>query len=127
VSGSSVWTEPLNPLAFGFQPIYPEEAGLFANHIADEFDGQAVGVLAQADDAGNEWVEPFTDELSKRGIDAVAVERFDVTAQDVSANISNLQNAGAEVIATFSRVDILAKALTESRNRGYEPTFVVSN
>ncbi|MFP3907432.1 MAG: ABC transporter substrate-binding protein [Acidimicrobiales bacterium] len=127
VSGSSVWSDPLKPLVFGYQPIYPDEARLFANHIASEFEGQAVGVLAQADDAGDEWVDPFEDELEGAGAELVAIERFDTTAQDVSANISNLQGAGAEVVATFSRVDILAKALTEASNRGYDPTFIVSN
>lgn len=127
VSGSGIWSDPLKPLVFGFQPTYPNEASLFAHHIAEEFDGKKVGILAQSDDAGDEWIGPFKDALAGTEAELVATERFDLAAQDVSANLSNLQSADTEVVALFGRVDILAKALTESDARGYHPTFVVSN
>ena len=127
VSGSSMWSTPLKPLVYGYQPAYVDEARMFANYIADTFPGKKVGFVGQNDDAGTEWLTPFKEELTKRGISLVASERFDFKAQDFSATTLNLRRSEADVVAAFARVDVTAKLLTEGNKLGYKPTYLVSN
>ncbi|GLW99337.1 ABC transporter substrate-binding protein [Microtetraspora sp. NBRC 16547] len=127
VSGSGTWAEPLKPLVFGFQPVYPDEARMFAHYLADKGKGKSVAVLAQADDAGTEWVDPFLAEAKSIGIEPVAVERFDVAAQSVGSQVLNLRRSGADTVVMFGRTDVVAKVLQEGSKIGYDPTLLVSN
>ncbi len=127
VSGSGVWSQPVKPLVFGFQPVYPDEATMFANYIHDNFPGKKVAVLAQSDDAGTEWVTPFEAESTKLGTKPAATVRFDLAAQSLETQVLSLQRSGAEVVAVMGRVDVVAKVLQEGAKIGYKPRLVVSN
>ncbi|WP_051060519.1 ABC transporter substrate-binding protein [Nocardiopsis baichengensis] len=124
-SGALMWNDPEKyPLTYGYQVDYTKESKILGEHISEEFGDADVGYLMQNDDVGVD---------SQRGLDmylqdqAVAVEHYESGAEDVSAQIANLEQEGAEVVVCACIPNYVALALLESARIGYEPQFVTSS
>ncbi|MBB6121801.1 ABC transporter substrate-binding protein [Nocardiopsis algeriensis] len=124
-SGALAWNNPEeHPLTYGWQTDYTKEAKIQGQYIADNFEGQAVGYLFQNDDVGED---------SQAGLDqyladtVVAREHYESEVTDLSAQLSSLKDAEAEVVVCSCIPAFVALAMLEAASIGYEPQWVLSS
>ena len=77
-------------------------ASAAAKYIVDDLGVEKIGILYSNEEFGIAGRDVITEGLAQRGIEPVAVEAHESAAQDLSAQLLNLQRAGAELIVGWS-------------------------
>jgi len=125
-SGCTCWNDVAKaPYTFGFQPDYTVEGKILGQKINQAYAGKKVGYFSQADDFGTNGVKGLDSQI--KGADVVSRQTYTPTNTSITPQISALQAAGVEVIASFSIPAFTAIELLTAAKLNYHPTFVVSN
>ncbi len=125
-SGSTSWNQPETyPWTFGFNADYVVEGAALAQYATDEHPGEAVCLLGQDDDFGDEFLEGLELALGADGV--TAVERYSVSNQDVTAQIGALQSAGCEIVALATINGFTALAVGTAAQLGWFPQWYASS
>ncbi|WP_026116276.1 ABC transporter substrate-binding protein [Nocardiopsis valliformis] len=124
-SGALAWnnTEE-HPLTYGWQTDYTKEAKIQGEYIAENFAGQDVGYLYQNDDIGVDSQAGLDQYL---GDEVVARQHYESEVPDLSSQMAEMENSGAEVIVCSCIPAFVALAMLEAAGMGYEPQWVVSS
>ncbi|GAA1110146.1 MAG: ABC transporter substrate-binding protein [Nocardiopsis sp. BM-2018] len=124
-SGALAWnnTEE-HPLTYGWQTDYTKEAKIQGEYIAENFAGQNVGYLYQNDDIGVDSQAGLDQYL---GDEVVARQHYEAEVTDLSSQMAEMENSGAEVIVCSCIPAFVALAMLEAAGMGYEPQWVVSS
>ncbi|GAA1459657.1 ABC transporter substrate-binding protein [Nocardiopsis exhalans] len=124
-SGALAWnnTEE-HPLTYGWQTDYTKEAKIQGEYIAENFPGQDVGYLYQNDDIGVDSQAGLDQYL---GDEVVARQHYESEVPDLSSQMAEMENSGAEVIVCSCIPAFVALAMLEAAGMGYEPQWVVSS
>ena len=120
-SGSSTFVSPTLPYVTALLPNYPVEAKLLAEYLKKAYPDKKVGILNQNDDAGQDFVKAFTTVL---GSSVVGKTSYEQTDSSVSAQVTNLQNSGAQVVGFNGTPKFLALALKAARGQAWDALFV---
>jgi len=102
LTGESRFTEPVARNRFGFLVDYTDEGRILGKYIADNFNGQKLGIIAQNDDFGKEGEQGLKEGIQENGaqLDTVT-EYYDVTQTDITAQVQRLKNDNVDVIGFY--------------------------
>ncbi len=126
-SGCNCWSQPQYPWTFGWQPNYTTEGKILGQYIKQNFAGQKIGYLYQADEFGQDFIKgldaelPATSVVSRQNYDAATL------AGPMSDQIAALKAAGAQVVCLGTIPAATALALLPAASIGYKPQFVTAN
>ena len=79
-------------------PSYTIEATFFGQYISENLPGKKVGVLYENNDQGIDDLAGVKDGLDPAKNEIVSEQTYEVTAISISSQVTNLKNAGAEVV-----------------------------
>lgn len=125
-SGCNCWNNPSKyPNTFGFQPDYTIEGKILGQYVKQHLSGQKVGYFYQNDEFGLDGVKGLNDEIPSSSV--VSSQDYVPTNTSIGPQIAALQQAGAQVVVSFSVPAFTAIALLTAATLNYHPTWVVSN
>jgi branched-chain amino acid transport system substrate-binding protein len=106
-TGSPTWGNPEYPWLIGSTLApYTLESYAFAEHLKAEQPQAKVAMLVQDDDFGEAYEQTFRQAIDGTEIEVVAVEKYEVGASDVQAQVTSLASSGADVF--FNGATLLA-------------------
>ncbi|CAL9675240.1 hypothetical protein SUDANB105_07829 [Streptomyces sp. enrichment culture] len=128
-TGASVWgTDDKHPWTIGWQPDYVSEARVYAKYLKDEKPNAKVAVLFQNDDFGKDLLGGFKEAVAGSGIEVVAEESYEVTDPSVSAQMTSLARAKADVLLDITTPKFGSQALAaDAKNTKWNPLHIVNN
>ncbi len=100
MSGAHKWAaDPAaHPWSVGFLPDYYVEGTIFGKYISQNLPGKKVGVLYQDDDFGQDELAGVKNGLDPTKNELVSEQSYEPTAVDIRSQVTNLKDAGAEVV-----------------------------
>ncbi|HVM26044.1 MAG TPA: ABC transporter substrate-binding protein [Mycobacteriales bacterium] len=124
-SGALAWNDPETyPYTFGWQPDYRIEGKVLGQYIAENFPDAQVGLFGQGDDFGRDGFAGARQYLEDQ---IVAEETYTPGNTDVGPQISALQQAGADLVISFSVPAYTALSQLTSLRLNYSPQWAYSN
>ena len=97
------------------QPVYPMEGRILAAWALGEFGGTKVGVVYTNDDAGKDLLKGIEQEVSA---DMLVSEQVPPNADDVSAAVTKLKNAGVDVVIVAAIQGTFPQIVKEMAKQG---------
>jgi branched-chain amino acid transport system substrate-binding protein len=100
LTGNAKWTVPVVKTRFTGLPDYMTEGRILARYVFQNYDGKKLGIIAQNDDYGKEGEQGMKQGLEEQGADMdVAVEYYDETQSEVTAQVQRLKADNVDVMA----------------------------
>jgi len=132
LSGAPAWgADPKShPYAIGWQPDYVSEGKTYATYIQQNLKGKKIGILYQNDDYGKGYLQGITKVLGDKGTadnPIVDEEVYETTASDVSGQVTNLKDKGAEVFILIAIPKFAGLALKSAADQGWKPTVILNS
>ena len=124
-SGSKQWNQPEErPYTFGWQPNYTVEGKIAGQYIAENFPDAKVGLFLQADELGADGAEGIKQIIEDQ---VVAEVEYTTSNTDIGAQISELQQAGADLVVGFNIPAFTAISHLTAQRLNYTPQWFHSN
>jgi ABC-type branched-subunit amino acid transport system substrate-binding protein len=125
-TGSSKWSDPVQPGYYGWQINYKTEARILTKYGVETLGKQKFAVFYQNDDYGKEGLEEAKAQLAKRGAQLVDEVAYNVTDTDYSAHALRLKESGAEAVLAWPSVAQFGSLLQEAGRIGFRPAWLCS-
>jgi ABC-type branched-subunit amino acid transport system substrate-binding protein len=113
------------PWTFGYIPDYDSDGRVLATYINENLPRQKVGILYQDDPFGQDYLNSIKDNLADASL-LVSEQTYEPGALDLSTQIINIQDAGAEVVVLGATATASALAIKSANAQDYSPQWVVS-
>jgi branched-chain amino acid transport system substrate-binding protein len=131
-TGAAKWGADVKnlPWTIGFQPDYIVEGQNFAQYIQTQLKGKKVGLLYQNDDYGKDYITGLTQVLGQNGTadnPIVDKEVYEATATDLSSQVTNLKNKGAEVLVLVATPVPAGLVFKSAADQGWKPTVILNS
>lgn len=127
-SGASRWADPLRfPWTIGFNPSYRLEGKTYAAHLLATKPRAKIGVLAQADDFGNDLRAGFREGLGDQVGRIVVEATYQTSEPSVSAQITKLREAGADAVVLIATPKFAIQAIRQIDESGWRPVRYLAN
>jgi branched-chain amino acid transport system substrate-binding protein len=124
-SGALAWNDPETyPWTFGWQPDYEIEGKIAGQYIAENFPDARVGLFLQQDDLGRDGAAGLRQYIDEQ---IVAEVSYVPTNLDVSTQIAQLQQAGADFVVGFNVPAFTALSQLAARRLNYNPEWYYTN
>jgi len=107
-------------------PDYRMEATFFGQYISDNLPGKKVAVLYENQDFGIDGLAGVKEGLDESKNQLVSEQPYEPTAIDIRSEITNLKNAGAEVVVLYTTPGFTAQAIRNADRLGWKPQFLAS-
>jgi len=129
MSGAHKWgaTPEEHPWSVGFLPDYYVEGTIFGKYISQNLPGAKVGVLYQNDDYGKDELAGVKNGLDPTKNELVSEQSYEPTAVDIRSLVTNLKDAGAEVVVGACIPGHCAQAIKAADQMGWEPTILIGS
>jgi branched-chain amino acid transport system substrate-binding protein len=101
-SGLAKWTDPVVKTRFGGNPVYLQEGEMLGQYVAQHYDGKKLGLLLQNNEFGDDGEKGVRAGISGSAVQVAAIEKYESTQWDVTAQTQRLKNAGAEVLLAYA-------------------------
>ena len=125
-TGYTGWTDYETwPWTFGYIPDYASDGQILATYINENFPDKKVGILYQNDPFGQDYLNSMKDNLADASL-LVSEQTYEPGAPDLSAQVINIQDAGAEVVVLGAVPTASAAAIISANAQGYNPQWLVS-
>jgi len=125
-SGCLCWADAAKyPYTFGSQTDYTIEGKIQGQFIDKTYAGKKIGYFYQNDDFGQDGLKGLDSQISASSV--VTKQPYTVTNINVGPQIAALQQAGAQVVVSYSVPPFTALALLAAQKLNYHPQWVVSN
>jgi branched-chain amino acid transport system substrate-binding protein len=115
-----------NPWVFRISPTADMQAAAFGK-VVGNFKIKKAAFLV----VNNEWglgnLKAFTEVLKSHGIETIAQETMDPTAQDMSAQLAKLKNSGADALLLVTEVQQLVLILKQSQSLRIPQKLIVAS
>jgi len=100
MSGAHKWAaDPeAHPWSVAILPDYYVEATIVGKYISENMPGKKVGIIYQNDDYGKDELAGLKNGLDPTKNELVSEQSYESTAVDIRSQVTNLKNAGAEVV-----------------------------
>ncbi len=101
---------------------------MYAKYIQQNWKGKKVGILRQNDDFGKDYADGLRKVLGDKGTadnPIVGEELYEASATDVTGQITNLKNRGAEVLYLIAIPKFAGLALKAAADLGWKPAVVM--
>ena len=131
-TGAATWgADPTgHPWTMGFQPDYFSEGQVYAKYIQQALKGKKIGILRQNDDFGKGYADGLRKVLGDKGTadnPIIDEETYETTDADVSGQITNLKNKGADLLFLIAIPKFAGLALKDSVQQGWKPAVVMTD
>ena len=124
-SGSKLWDEPEErPYTFGWQPNYTVEGKVIGQYISENFPDAKVGLFLQGDELGADGAEGIKQIIPDQIVSEVT---YTPGNTDVGAQISELQQSGADFVVGFNVPAWTALSHLTAQRLNYSPQWFHSN
>jgi ABC-type branched-subunit amino acid transport system substrate-binding protein len=129
MSGAHKWgaTPEEHPWSVGFLPDYYVEGTIFGKYISQNLSGKKVGVLYQNDDYGKDELAGVKNGLDPTKNELVSEQSFEPTAVDIRSLVTNLKNAGAEVVVGACIPGHCAQLIKTADQMGWDPHIFIGS
>ena len=115
------WTSPANP-------IYQNEARIYARYILKETPNARIAVLSQNDGFGKDYLKGLKDVLGAEHAGMIVKEAtYETSEPTVDSQVVTLQGSGADVFIIAATPKFAAQAIRKSYDLGWSATRIVSN
>lgn len=104
-------------------PNYFDEAKLDVTYAAEELGATKVAVLYQNDDLGKPALEGAKAAVEELGLELVTEASFNVSDTDLTAQITQARDAGADVTLLWGSNGNVATGVTTAERLGFETQF----
>ncbi len=127
MTGAHKWgaTPEQHPWTFTGLPDYYIEGTIFGKYISENFAGKKVGVLYQNDDFGKDELAGMKNGLDPTKNQLVSEQPFEATAVDIRSQVTNLKNAGAEVVEGACIPGHCAQAIKAAKQMGWDVQWFI--
>ena len=125
-SGWSGWGNTSNwPWTIAYMPDYVSDGKIQGKYIADNFPDKKIGILFQDDALGQDYVDGLESAVEDTSL-IVDKQSYEATATDITAQILNLRDKGAEIVFLASTPVFSARAIIAAHTQGWVPQFLMS-
>jgi branched-chain amino acid transport system substrate-binding protein len=128
-TGATKWGDPKNfPWTMGWNPTYQTEARIYAQYILKTVPDPKIGILAQNDDYGKDYVKGLKDGLGEAARKLIVLEQtYEVTDPTIDSQIVNLKNSGANVFFNVTTPKFAAQAIRKAHDIGWKSLHFLNN
>ena len=115
-----------HPWTFQMIPSAVTEGIFYGQYTSENLPGAKVGVLYENGPAGHDGLKGL-----KQGIDSaknqiVSEQAFELTALSIRSEVTNLKEAGAEVVVVFTDPGFSSQGIKEAVRLGWRPQWILS-
>jgi branched-chain amino acid transport system substrate-binding protein len=107
-------------------PSYRTEGMFFGQYISENLPGKKVGVLYPNLVMGTDCLEGVKDGLDPEKNEIVSEQSYEITAVTISSQVTNMRNAGAEVVVTNASPAFTAQAIQQADRLGWDVDWFMS-
>jgi branched-chain amino acid transport system substrate-binding protein len=127
LTGAHKWAaDPVaHPWSIAILPDYYVEATIFGKYISENLAGKKVGIFYQNDDYGKDEVAGLKNGLDPTKNELVSEQSYESTAVDIRSQITNIKNAGAEVVVGACIPGHCAQAIKAAHQMGWDAQFLI--
>ena len=128
-SGATVFNDPEHyPWTMSWTPHYASEGEIYAKYILSAKPDARIGVLAQNDDLGRDYMLGFKRGLGERAASMiVSYQTYNTTDPTVDSQVVTLKAARADVFVIFSVPKFAAQAIRKAYDIDWHPQEFVSS
>jgi branched-chain amino acid transport system substrate-binding protein len=127
MSGAHKWaaTPDEHPWSVAILPDYYVEGTIFGKYISANLPGKKVGVLYQNDDFGKDELAGVKNGLDPTKNELIAEQSYEATAVDIRSQVTNMKNAGVEVVVGGGIPGHMAQAIKAADQLGWDAQFFI--
>ncbi len=123
-TGAPVLNDPVNlPWTFGYIPDYDSEGRVLGNYVNENFAGQTVAILYQADPFGEPGRDGFTGVFAG---EVVAEQSYESTATEITSQLASLRDADPDILYMYSTPAFTAQTFGYMLANDWSPQVVMS-
>ncbi len=126
-TGASFWgtQHKQYPTMIGYAPDYISEAKLYGHFIRTKVPQAKIGILAQNDDYGSDYINGLKQGLGNQANKIIEIQRYELTDTDLSGYVSKLKASGANTFFDIGTPAFSIRMLVAAARLGWNPiTFV---
>ena len=101
------------------------EGTFFGQYISENLPGKKVGVLIPNLIMGTDHLQGVKDGLDPDKNEVVSEQIYEITAVSISSQVTNMKNAGAEVITTNATPGFTSQAIKQADRMGWHPQWML--
>jgi ABC-type branched-subunit amino acid transport system substrate-binding protein len=126
-TGATLFTEPITRTTFGYNPNYIQEGTALGTYVAENVPDAKLGIIIQNDDFGKDGEKGLRAGIEGSAVEVVAVETYEATVTDLTAQVQRVLNEGATVIAMYALPRQAGSVVSVARDQlGFEGLIVAS-
>ncbi|WP_407164794.1 ABC transporter substrate-binding protein [Bradyrhizobium sp. ORS 111] len=128
-SGATIFNDPEHyPWTMSWTPHYASEGEIYAKYILSTLPDAKIGILAQNDDLGRDYVMGFKHGLGDRAATMIVSQQtYNTSDPTVDSQIVSLKAAGANVLFIASVPKFAAQAIRKAYDIGWHPQEFLSS
>jgi branched-chain amino acid transport system substrate-binding protein len=107
-------------------PSHRIEATFFGRYISENLPGKKVAVLYPTIQQGEDHLQGVKDGLDPEKNQIVSEQAYELTAISVASQVTNMKEAGAEVVTTVASPGYSAQAIKQADRLGWHPQWFLS-
>ncbi len=116
------------PWTIGWQPSYPTEAAIYAEHLKTTKPNAMIAVLYQNDDFGKDYVDGLKTFYGKDYHRHVIKEAsYETTDATLDSQVVALKDSGADALIVAAIPKFAAQSIAKVYDIGWKPTFYMTN
>jgi ABC-type branched-subunit amino acid transport system substrate-binding protein len=115
-----------HPWTVQMMPSYRIEGRFFGQYISENLPGAKVAVLYPNLVMGTDELQGVKDGLDPAKNQVVSEQSYEITAVSISSQVTNMKNAGAEVVITNATPAFSAQAIKQADRLGWHPQWMLS-
>jgi branched-chain amino acid transport system substrate-binding protein len=127
MSGAHKWAaDPVaHPWSVAILPDYYVEGTIVGKYISENLPGKKVGIFYQNDDYGKDELAGLKNGLDPDKNELVSEQSYESTAVDIRSQVTNMKNAGVEVVHGACIPGHCAQAVKAAHQMGWDVQFFI--
>jgi branched-chain amino acid transport system substrate-binding protein len=115
-----------HPWSVALLPDFYVEGTIFGRYISENMPGKKVGIIYENDEYGRDELAGLKNGLDATKNELVSEQSYEITAVSIRSQVTNLENAGAEVVVGACLPPSCAQLVREADRLGWHPQFFMS-
>jgi len=113
------------PWTIGYIPDYVTDGRVLARYLNDHLKDKKIGLMAQSDQFGNDYLRGVQDALSNKEL-IVSSQTIDPSPEALKAQVLATRDTGAEAVVLALPPEVSANVFKIAEAEGYTPKWLVS-
>jgi branched-chain amino acid transport system substrate-binding protein len=115
-----------HPWTIQMIPSNKIEGVFFGQYISENLPGKKVAILYSNVIQGYDHLEGVKEGLDPDKNEIVSEQSYELTAVSISSQVTNMKNAGAEVVTALTNPGFSAQAIKQADRLGWHPQWLIS-